>query len=215
MWQMMVAQGAAQAMQGIMGGISNATQGYRQKTMDLKQEEQAWITNGADNKAINEANLTNTIRTGYKVGLLNIQRAQAKKRAMQDGIDVSRLRQQVLSAATANSAAAGTIGSSVDAVIADIEQGVQEQQTQMAVEYEQQVDNFDVQLTDLLNAGQDALRSTAKINVLRGGDVKEQSAWSSIFGAAVTQGGNYLASRMSLGQGTQSGAQNVTPNSGS
>jgi hypothetical protein len=201
---MQVAQAAADTMKGIVSGIAGDTAAYKQRAMSLLQEEQSWITNTADNKAIGEANLTNTIRTGFKVGLLNVQRAQAKKRIMQEGFDISRLRQQVLGAATANAAAAGQIGPSVDAVLADIEQDVQESQTQISAEYEQQSDNFDVQLTDILNAGQDALRSTAKINVIRAGAVEQSNPWAAVLGAAAEQGGNYLAQRMSISTGSTS-----------
>jgi hypothetical protein len=162
--------------------------------------------NTADNKAIAEANLTNTIRTGYRVGMLNVQAAQAKKRAIEQGYDISVTREQALGAATANAAAAGTIGSSVAAVASDIESKVGQATNRVADNLDMTELNEGTQLNDILNAGHDVLRSPEKLNIIQPNSPAGFS-WSGAFlNAAIDMGEQYLGSKMNLGLGQQGGA---------
>lgn len=192
---------AFKAIGGFIAGNKASAAALNQQTLGMQQEAAAWDRNSADNKAIGEANLTNQIRTGYKVGLLNVQRAQAKKRAMQDGFDLSKTAEQALGSANANAAAAGQIGASVDAVTNDIQSKVDDAAAQMGANYEQTSDNFDTQLTDLLNQGHDVLRAASKITVQKTPIAQTTGIGEALLGAAIDVGGNYLSQKMKLGLG--------------
>lgn len=202
----MAAQFAMKFVGNVINGNAAATQRYQQYTQALQQQQLSWDKNSADNQAIAEANLTNTIRTGYRVGMLNLQRAQAKKKAVQDGYDISVTKQQALGAATANAAAAGSIGSSVAAVASDIEQKVGQAVNQTADNYEQTESNFDTGLQDVLWNGQDALKSPEKAYMTKLNAPQGFSYLGAAFDAGMEMGSEYLSSKMSLGLGQKGGS---------
>lgn len=171
----------------------------KQRTAGLIEEGLAWGRNESDNKAIAAANLQNTIRTGYKVGLLNVQRGQAKKLALQQGIGLLRSKQQVLGAANANSAAAGSVGASVDAVISDIEQRTSDATGQLGEDYYQTTQNFDTQLTDILTAGRDSLLSSSKAQIRATPEAAHIGAGEVLLGTAIDTASAYASAAMRLG----------------
>lgn len=201
MLPMLAGMFAMNAIGGIVSGNRNAAGQYAQTAQGYQQEAQGWVKNQADNKAIAEANLTNQIRTGYRVGLMNVQMGQAKKRIMQEGLDLSKMREQALGAATANAAAAGTIGPSVDAVIGDIEQRTQQASAALSADAEQTADNFGTQLTEMLWAGEDALRSPETHYAIRNAMPQGFKASEAIFGALIDTAGSYMSAKMTLGLG--------------
>lgn len=179
-------------------------------------DAETWSRNEGDNKAIQEANLQNQIRTGFKVGLLNVQKAQNKKALLAQGISISHARQEALGAATANAAAAGTIGSSVDAVTADIENKIGEANSQLDADYDQVSQNFDIQLQDLLMSGKDALKSAVNITVRdRKKAETSNGVEEAIVAGAVSAGSMYASSKMSLGLGSPSGTASTGASLGS
>jgi hypothetical protein len=195
----MAAQFAMKFVGNVINGNAAATDRYQKYTQALQQQQLTWDKNSADNQAIAEANLTNTIRTGYRVVILNLQRAQAKKKAIQDGYDVSVQRQQALGAATANAAAAGTIGPSVDAVANDIEQKISAAQTSLAENLDQTNENLDTALHDIVTNGEDTLRSPEKAYMTKLNAPKGFSYLGAAFDAGMEMGEEYLSSKMSLG----------------
>lgn len=116
----------------------------------------------ATNKAIAEANLANTIRTGYRAGILNVQRGQAKQQAVQQGYDISVKAGQALGQSQANAAASGTTGASVDAVMDDIKRKTDQAQGEVDEAFEDTQLNFDTQLNDMIQQGIDTLQSAKK-----------------------------------------------------
>lgn len=203
----MAAQFAMKFVGNVISGNAAATQRYNQYTQALQQQQLSWDKNSADNKAIAEANLTNTIRTGYRVGILNLQRAQAKKKAVQDGYDISVTRQQALGAASANAAAAGTIGSSVEAVAADIEQKIGQATNNLAGNYDVTAANFDTGLQDLLWNGEDALRSPEKAYMTKLNAPQGFSYLGAAFDAGMSMAEDYFSNKMSMGMGQTSGGK--------
>lgn len=113
----------------------------------------------AQNKAIAEANITNTIRTGYRVSILNVQRGQARKQAVEAGYDLSARGIDAVSTNAANAAASGTIGSSVDAVAGNIRKKVEDAQLDLDENFDVMEMNFDQQLHDTVQQGIDSLQS--------------------------------------------------------
>lgn len=174
------------------------------------------------NSQITETNLQNTIRTGYRVGILNVQRGAAKAEAVQMGYNVGAKAQQVLGASYANAAASGNVGSSVDAVTTDIQRKVDEAQLEVQDNYDTSNFNFDQQLNDIIQRGQDSLQTPYKVP--KGPNYANAlgAALSGAANAAVQYGMQYASANMSLGLGQRSttpmmnidvSAQSVAPTS--
>lgn len=174
MWWMLAAAAMSAAQQAVASksGVANAL---------------------AQNQAAAESNLQNTIRTGYRVGLLNLQAGQAKQNAVQAGLDISKQATQILGANTANAAAAGTIGASVDAVAGDIQKRADEAKLNVDTEYEVYKQNFNTQLQDLVMSGQDAMRAPL--------GVPKFSIGTALVGAGANMAMQYASQKMSLGLG--------------
>lgn len=162
-----------------------------------------------ENQAIIKANVANTIRTGYRVGLANMQRGLQKKQAVQHGFDISKAGVEALGQVNANAAAAGSIGASVDAVANDVKMKVGEAQAEAQNQSEIDAENFKTQIAGIVTEGMDSLQGATKSNA--------QSA-SSIWGGALASGvsqfaSSYLTSKMNLGVGAKP-ATSAGPNTG-
>lgn len=191
---------AQMAMKAI-GGARSANKANEQAAKDFinKLDEVKSV-----NAQIGETNLQNTIRTGYRVGILNVQRGAAKAEAIQMGFDVGVKAQQVLGANSANAAASGNVGSSVDAVTSDIQRKVDEAQLEVQDHYDDSNFNFDQQLNDIIQRGQDSLQTPYKIP--KGPDYANAltGALMGLADSAVQYGSQYASSNMSLGLGSTS-----------
>ena len=97
----LVASAALSIGTNILGAGKKNAAASEQYTAGLQREAASLDANTAENRALADVNLQNTIRTGYKVGLLNVQRAQAKKAAMQAGVNLSRNALKAMGAAQA------------------------------------------------------------------------------------------------------------------
>lgn len=161
-----------------------------------------YTQNIADNKAIMQANLSNTIRTGMRVGLLQVQRGQAKKNMIQAGIGLGAQKNTLLGAATANAAAAGTVGSSVDAVMSDISMKSGEAAAQLDANNVQQETNFDTQLQDLIMSGIDSLRGPQNFVTQQVGNGGYSSTGGAIASGLLAAGSMWASNNMSLGLGS-------------
>jgi len=187
---------------GLLGASNANKSALAQQRAGSQTEAAQWGQNVSQNKAIAEANLQNTIRTGFKAGMLNVQRGQAKQAALKKGFDLSKSVQQVMGAATANAAAAGSVGASVDAVMSDIDQKAADARTQLGDDYAAQSDNFDMQLHDLIVSGQDALQSASFASVRETPQAQTTSFGEALLGSAVQVVGNYASKKISLGLGS-------------
>lgn len=167
----------------------------------LQDNKARWEENAATNKTIAETNLQNQIRTGYRIGILNVQRGQAKKAAAQSGINLGKSKLQALSAANANAAATGSIGSSVDAVVLDIE--MQAEQADASIVEDQRImqSNYDTSFADIIKAGEDALQSPEQISVRDVAAAREIGMGEVVLGAVANTAGQYAGQIMSLGLG--------------
>lgn len=162
-----------------------------------------------ENQAIIKANVANTIRTGYRVGLANMQRGLQKKQAVQHGFNISKAGVEALGQVNANAAAAGSIGASVDAVANDVKMKVGEAQAAAQDQNEIDAENFKTQIAGIVTEGLDTVQGATKSNA--------QSA-SSIWGGALASGvsqftSSYLTSKMNLGVGAKP-ATSAGPNTG-
>lgn len=200
----MVAGAAITVVGGVISSKKANKQSAAQYTDQLADTKIAWDQNTAENKAIGEANLTNTIRTGYKVGLLNVQQAQSKKLALEKGFDTSVQGKQALGATTANAAASGTIGNSVDAVVSDIQSKIGEANIQQISDFAVETQNFETMLHDILTQGQDSLQSGHNIHVRSPKAPQLIGTGDILAGAVLKAGSKYASDYMSLGLGSTS-----------
>lgn len=184
-----------------LGGARSANKANEQAAKDYinKLDEVKSV-----NAQIAETNLQNTIRTGYRVGILNVQRGAAKAEAIQMGFDVGVKAQQVLGANSANAAASGNVGSSVDAVASDIQRKVDEAQLEVQDNYDDSNFNFDQQLNDIIQRGQDSLQTPYKVP--KGPNYANAlgAALGAAANSAVQYGMKYASDNMSLGLGSTS-----------
>lgn len=204
----LLALAGSQVGQGLMAAQAANTAALNQRTAGLYQERDALDANLATNTAIAAANLQNTIRTGYKTGLLNVQRGQARRQALaaQNALGVQGL--QALSQNGANAAASGTMGASVDAAVSDIEMKLSDARTMQMENENLTMINFDTQMHDLLQQGQDSLRAADKSKVTKTAEAKIIGMGEALLKTGMDMAGKYLSSQMSLGTGS---APSATP----
>lgn len=122
--------------------ISMATSAYSANQAAKGAARSASAQSKAENEAIIEANTKNMARNAYRAGLMNLQLGQTKMQAVQAGFDRSVQGKQVLGAITANQAAAGTVGASVDAVVNDVQMRLGEADAAQTNEQELTLINF-------------------------------------------------------------------------
>lgn len=196
----------ANTVGSVQANYKNNLTGYANSTQGFYSDAREWRENEGTNKAHAEANLQNTIRTGYKVGLLNVQRAQQQKKLLEKGISLSRARAETLGAATANAAANGTIGSSVDAVIQDIDSKIGEAQASLDADYVQTAENFDIELRDLIMSGEDALLSPQQLSQQERQRFSKGGTASAVGTGLLQSAAKYGADVMKLGLGPAPGS---------
>lgn len=188
----------AEAGMKALGAARSANKANEQAARDyVNQLDQ--VTSA--NEQIAATNLQNTIRTGYRVGILNVQRGAAKAEAVKMGFGVTAKAQQVLGSNAANAAASGGVGNSVDAVVADISKKVDEAQLDVQDQYDDANYNFDTQLNDMIQNGQDALQTPYKIPKGPKYGNALGAALGSLASSAVQYGAQYASANMSLGLG--------------
>lgn len=201
MWQAMAAKAGMDALGSMLSSGMAHVQAIQQATAQEQNNEDAWIANSADNKAIAEANLQNSIRTAYRSGILNMQRGQSKKRQAELGIGLGRSKLQALSATTANSAATGSIGASVDAVLSDINMQAENADASLVESARVEDQNYHLELTDMLKAGEDALRDPTKINIRKVVVPEKTSGRQALVAGLLGAGSSYASAYMSSGFG--------------
>lgn len=205
MWQLLAAAGL-NYLQGKQAAKARNQQEVQSQIIAAQDEQAQWDQNLADNRAIQEANLLNTIRTGYRSGILAIQRAQGRQAAADAGLSIGQTAASLTGAVTANAAAAGTIGPSVDAVVDDIRMKSNDARARNMQDFLQGEENFDTQLHDILTQGEDVLRSSVKTRVRQAQDAKYISDSEVLASTLINTAGSYISSQMSLGLGKTKGA---------
>lgn len=152
----------------------------------------------AESQAAREANLKNFQSTAFRVGLLNVRKAQEVRALQQRKFDTGAEEQQALGTAAVNAAASGTVGSSVDAVQSDIQMAFDKVRAQISDENELNALNFNTDLYDLITNGQNSQVNVGKFR----NAPKGQSQLSMAGNAAFQVAGTYLGAKMDLGLGS-------------
>ena len=163
------------------------------------------------NMSLEKQYLHSIVRNSYKTGLLNVQLGLQKKKAAQEGYDQTVQARAAMGNASAQAAATGSVGASVDAVQNDIDMKLGEAQAVSADNYEQLLDNYNAELAmGKINATSEVLSSDPmKVSY-------EGPSTGQMFGGALLQGaasfiGGYARNQMQLGLGA---APKVASNSG-
>lgn len=152
----------------------------------------------AQSKAIMEANRKNFQQATYRVGMLNVQKAQEVRALEQRKFDAGAQEQAVLGSASVNAAASGTIGASVDAVQSDIQMAFDKVRAQINDENELNALNYNTALYDLVTNAENSSQ-TAYYRKEQGGP----SQWQMLGNAGMQVAGMYLSQRMDLGLGSK------------
>ncbi len=162
-----------------------------------KQAEQAARISIAKNQAIVQANLANTLRTGYRVGLLQMQHGLMRQQAAQQGFDLTNSAQQALGQVAASNAATGAVGASADAVLTDVRMKLGETQARMDEDWQVQLQNYNTQLAEIVFQGNSAVQQAIEVDIPSSDEIFNNALMS----AAVSFGSSYATSKMSLGLG--------------
>lgn len=162
---------------------------------DNSQRNADYKTQIAQNKAIREANTQNMIRTGYEVGMLNVQKGQKLMELQQRRAMVREAELADLSSAQNNAAASGTVGASVDAVLSDVRMQYDRARADISAENEIDALNFNTALHSTIQGGIDALKQSVRPTGMSD---------MAMLGRAVVAGASqYAGDKMSLGLGQQ------------
>lgn len=179
-----------------MGGLSLLQQGQAAKSAAQQARERA-IQSQAESKAMVEANERNFTATTFRLGLLNVQKAQEVRALEQRRFESTEQEQQVLGTAAVNAAASGTIGASVDAVRTDIEMAFDKVRNQITEENELNTLNYNTALYDLITGSQDQTQFQAQFRKAP----KGAGMLGMLGNAAMSVAGTYLMAKMDLGLG--------------
>lgn len=186
------------AVQSASASNSAVAAGARQSIQQNKQIE-------ANNLASVEANLKNTVRTGYRIGLLNTQQAQLNREAIQKGFDISAAQTSALGQVDANQAAVGAIGASAQAVLQDIRKQAGEAQAQNLENWQIQKFNFNTQLADMVFQGTSALQGSQEATVFDAPSTGETIKTALVSGAIAGMT-TYASAKIKLGSAGGGGA---------
>jgi len=162
------------------------------------------------NEAIIKANVANTIRTGYRIGLANMQRGLGKKQAVQQGFDITKAGAGALGEATANAAATGSVGASVDAVASDIKMKIGEAQAANQEQADIDLANFQTQIEGITFEGDNSIQESITSKAQSSGEI-----WGgALLAGASSFASSYFGSKMKLGVGASPTTPSLGPNTG-
>lgn len=149
------------------GKQASASQQARseQSTAELNAYTDSLKQVDTQNDAIDAANTANLVRTGYKVGIQNLQVARLKQQAAEQGYDLSAQGVAAMGQNVANAAASGTVGASVDATVSDIQKKQDEAQIGQDQQFSDMLENAHLALEQTVMAGQDAMISPINPNL--------------------------------------------------
>lgn len=168
-------------------------------------------TSRAEGEAITKERLNYTIRNSYATAQGQYNLAQQKRALNQQSADISQARLQALGDAELSAASTGSMGASINAMAADIEQKAQAAQDVTAQSYQdaQEAYNYELQMM-VLNT---QATNNATVTKYEGGQSSSSLMGMSLLSGLTTFAGNYATQRMQLGLGQKAQqAATVTSN---
>lgn len=226
-WGPMAAQVGLGALQSFFGGRAESyyargnqyaqqAQALANRAAETQQLTQQMQLQGRQNEAIAKADIQTLINTNMQAALLGINLSAQKRAAAQNRVAVKRNSAAAVGEAMTDAAAAGTIGSSVQAVTNDIRRQSADANAAIADQRDADSFNYQVSVEQLYRGyqqGEPAYDSSIPQSLppLIMGRIapKPQGFGSALLGSAFNVGAEYLTARMSLGMGKQSSSAPV------
>ncbi|APU03185.1 internal virion protein [Ralstonia phage phiAp1] len=159
----------------------------------------------AQNDAIMEANVANTIRTAYRVGIQQLQTNRQKRQLAEQGYDIGVKGMSALGATQANAAASGTVGSSVDAAADNIRKKQDDALLNLDNTFKETMQNAALAIEQTVMQGKDSLRHA--VQAQQSAPIEENPWTAGLAAGAGTALSAYAGGSMSLGglSGTSGG----------
>lgn len=196
-----------QESQAYLGGISQ-----------IKQLSKMLDVQGKQNESLLKADNQNFVNTQYQSGLMGLQDALSRKVAARNMSITKRGGAVELAQNVANAAAAGTIGSSVQAVSQDVQRnvdkGLNDIEQQRELERNQHYVGVYSLYTNYHQSQQqidDSLPDVPESPRIYQGHIPKNSFGNHLLGSALNVGMGLLADNISLGLGSKSTTPTKTP----
>ena len=211
------------ALSGILG--SNGPERYLQQAQQYHAQNNAYLNSiqeiraiqksleaqGRQNKEVMRADLYNFINTQHSAARLAMHDAVQRRVAARNSLYVKRSGVQELAMHTADAAAAGTIGASVNAVAHDIRKRSDSALAEVQANREIERDNYYQSVADLYTGyyqNQQIIDDTLPDmpqppNTRVVVNTSKQSIGSILLGSALNVGMDYLSSQVKLGLGSK------------
>ena len=190
--------------------VTTVTSLYGAQSAANSQAKAAGAASRAEGEAIAKERLNATIRNSYNTALAQMNLGLKKKQLSQQAGDIRAATLAAKGDATLAAAATGSIGTSTNAVVSDIEQKSQAALDQTTDAFENAVENYNMDLQMMvINTNQSAPNvRPVEYNGPSGGEM---------LGMALMQGlgsfaSNYAMSKMSLGLGEKAATPQVSSN---
>jgi len=181
--------------------VGAATSAYSSNQASKSAMSSASKQSAEYNLSLEKQYLHSIVRNSYSTGLLNVQLGLQKKKAAQEGFDITAQAAAAKGQAQAAASASGSVGASVDAIQNDIDMKLGEAQAVNADNYEQMLDNYNSELMlNKINATSEVLsQNPSKVTY-------EGQSFGSAFGIALLSGAaqammGYAGGKMKLGLG--------------
>src|SRR5690625_2388206 len=183
-----------------------ASQAYLQGINEIRQLSKALELQGHQNEKIMQADEYNFVNTRYMAGLAGVQDALSRKITARNQSLISRGERIDLGTASAESAAAGTIGASANAVMQNIRRNndsirveVQEQRELERDSYYQEVRSLYTNYYQNQQEIDTTLPDVPDNPRLYRAPIQNAGFGAHLLGAAVDVGSSYLSNMVSLG----------------
>lgn len=203
-------QGSVQSAYQRGQHFAQNTQALAQRNAEIRQLERAMELQAKQNQAILKADIATLVNTNYTAGLLGLQLAGQKRASLQNKTRLKQGEAVAIGTVTADAAAAGTIGASVDAVASDIRRKADIGMGQIYDQAEADALNYE---TGIYNLYQGYVQGQAQIDdslpdeftPIRFMDapVAKNTLGSHILGSALQFGGQYMMDTWRLGLGSR------------
>lgn len=195
-----------------LGAISSANAADKANRNADRQYIADLNRTNAQNDAIMEANLTNSIRTAYRVGIQQLQANRQKRMLAEQGYDIGVKGMEALGGNVANAAASGSVGSSVDAAADNIRKKQDDALLQLDNTFDETMQNAAIGIEQTVMQGIDTLRHAAKPNMSM--PEHEDVVMAGLSGAAGSALSMYASGNISLGSLGSSSSSSLAAYSG-
>lgn len=181
--------------------VMSAAQAKKQANTANQANSQQYLDSlkqtNAQNKAIMEANVANTVRTAYRVNIAQLETARNKKALAQQGYNITEEGMKGLSENVANAAASGTVGSSVDAAADNIIKKQDDATLALDQTFDDMMLNAELNVDQIIQNGIDSLLSPVQQQI--SAPRLTDSNMAGFLAGASTAANYYASGKLNLG----------------